>query len=36
MNMFTQDQLKQMVADAAKDEVLKNMAPGGVLGIGTG
>ena len=36
MNMFTQDQLKQMVADAAKDEVLKNMAPGGILGIGTG
>ena len=34
--MFTQDQLKQMVADAAKDEVLKNMAPGGILGIGTG
>lgn len=36
MNMFTQDQLKQMVADAAKDEVLKNMLPGGILGIGTG
>jgi ribose 5-phosphate isomerase A len=36
MNMFNQDQLKQMVADAAKDEVLKNMAPGGILGIGTG
>lgn len=34
--MFTQDQLKQMVADAAKEEVLKNMAPGGILGIGTG
>jgi len=34
--MFTQDQLKQMVADAAKDEVLKTMAPGGILGIGTG
>lgn len=36
MNMFTQYQLKQMVADAARDEVLKNMAPGVVLGIGTG
>ena len=25
-----------MVAEAAKDEVLKNMAPGGILGVGTG
>jgi ribose 5-phosphate isomerase A len=34
--MYTQDQLKAMVADAAKNEVLTNMAPGGILGIGTG
>jgi ribose 5-phosphate isomerase A len=34
--MYTQDQLKAMVAEAAKDEVLKNMAPGGILGVGTG
>ena len=34
--MFTQDQLKALVAEAAKDEVLKNMAPGGILGVGTG
>lgn len=34
--MFTQDQLKQMVADAAINEVLNNMASGGILGIGTG
>jgi ribose 5-phosphate isomerase A len=34
--MYTQDQLKAMVAAAAKDEVLKNMAPGGILGVGTG
>mgnify|MGYP000016941768 FL=1 len=34
--MYTQDQLKAMVADAAKIEVLSNMAPGGILGIGTG
>lgn len=34
--MYTQDQLKAMVAKAAKDEVLKNMAPGGILGVGTG
>jgi ribose 5-phosphate isomerase A len=34
--MYTQDQLKAMVAEAAKDEVLKNMAPGSILGVGTG
>ena len=34
--MYTQDQLKAMVAEAAKDEVLKTMAPGGILGVGTG
>jgi ribose 5-phosphate isomerase A len=34
--MYTQDQLKAMVAEAAKDEVLKNMASGGILGVGTG
>ncbi|MEO0048561.1 MAG: hypothetical protein RLZZ410_1520 [Pseudomonadota bacterium] len=34
--MYTQDQLKAMVADAAKNEVLANMLPGGILGIGTG
>jgi ribose 5-phosphate isomerase A len=34
--MYTQDQLKQMVAEAARDEVLKTMAPGGILGVGTG
>lgn len=34
--MYTQDQLKEMVAQAAKDEVLKTMAPGGILGVGTG
>jgi ribose 5-phosphate isomerase A len=34
--MYTQDQLKAMVADAAKNEVLTSMAPGGILGIGTG
>lgn len=34
--MYTQDQLKAMVADAAKNEVLTNMAPDGILGIGTG
>ncbi|QWD80513.1 ribose-5-phosphate isomerase RpiA [Polynucleobacter sp. MWH-Spelu-300-X4] len=34
--MYTQDQLKAMVAEAAKDEVLKAMAPGGILGVGTG
>ena len=34
--MYTQDQLKAMVAEAAKEEVLKNMAPGGILGVGTG
>lgn len=34
--MYTQDQLKAMVADAAKDEVLNTMAPGGILGVGTG
>ena len=34
--MYTQDQLKAMVAEAAKDEVLKYMAPGGILGVGTG
>ena len=34
--MYTQDQHKAMVAEAAKDEVLKNMASGGILGVGTG
>ena len=34
--MYTQDQLKEMVAQAAKDQVLKTMAPGGILGVGTG
>jgi ribose 5-phosphate isomerase A len=34
--MYTQDQLKAMVAEAAKEEVLNNMAPGGILGVGTG
>lgn len=34
--MYTQDQLKAMVAEVAKDEVLRNMAPGGILGVGTG
>jgi len=34
--MYTQDQLKAMVAEAARDEVLKTMAPGGILGVGTG
>ncbi len=34
--MYTQDQLKAMVAEAAKDEVLKTMAPRGILGVGTG
>ena len=34
--MYTQDQLKAMVANAAKDEVLKTMAVGGILGVGTG
>ena len=34
--MYTQDQLKAMVAEAAKDEVLHHMAPGGILGVGTG
>ena len=32
---MNQDQLKQMVGEAARDEVLK-LAPGQVLGIGTG
>ena len=32
---MNQDQLKQMVGEAARDEVLK-LAPGQVLGVGTG
>lgn len=34
--MYTQDQLKAMVAEAAKDEILKRMPAGEVLGVGTG
>lgn len=34
--MYTQDQLKAMVAEAAKDEILQRMPAGGVLGVGTG
>jgi ribose 5-phosphate isomerase A len=34
--MYTQDQLKAMVAEAAKNEVLHHMGPGGILGVGTG
>lgn len=34
--MYTQDQLKELVAQAAKDEVLKRMPAGQILGVGTG